>query len=100
MLLNLENRSDLINDYKFRLFNIEKITKHGYMSKCQHPTKKGHELLADIVYEHILNYDEQKPFDFSEKNKSEDIRTLEEIKRDKILEEEKNGPRKKDNSLI
>jgi hypothetical protein len=72
MLLHLEKKDDLIADYKFRLFKIDKTTKHGYMSKCQHPTQKGHELLADIVYEHILNYDKQVPLDFTENYPIED----------------------------
>ena len=56
MLLHLENRDDLIPNYGFRHFNIEKTSEFGWISKCQHPTKKGHELICDIVYEHILNY--------------------------------------------
>ena len=58
MLLHLENRDDLIPNYGFRHFNIEKTSEFGWMSKCQHPTKKGHELICDIVYEHILKYNE------------------------------------------
>lgn len=58
MLLNLENRNDLIPNYGFRNFNPEKITEFGYMSKCQHPTKKGHELLCDLIYDEIKKYDE------------------------------------------
>lgn len=57
MLLHLENRDDLIPYYGFRNFNPDKITEYGYMSKCQHPTKKGHELLCDLIYEEIKNYD-------------------------------------------
>jgi hypothetical protein len=56
MLLHLEDRDDLIPHYGFRNFNPEKITEYGYMSKCQHPTKKGHELLCDLIYEEIKNY--------------------------------------------
>lgn len=100
MLLHLEKKDDLIDDYKFRLFKIKKISKYGYMSKCQHPTKKGHELLADIVYEYILNYDQQQPLDFTEKNKLEDIKSIEEIKKQMIEKEEAEMPRKKDKSLI
>ena len=29
------------------------IIKNDYVSKCQHPTKKGHELLCDVIYRHI-----------------------------------------------
>ena len=56
MLLHLENRDDLIPHYGFRNFKPEKITEYGYMSKCQHPTEKGHELLCDLVYEELKNY--------------------------------------------
>lgn len=56
MLLHLEKREDLIENGKFRDFKIDKISEYGYMSKCQHPTKKGQDLLCDIIYEHILNY--------------------------------------------
>jgi len=31
------------------------------MTKCQHPSEKGHKLLAEIIYEHILKYDEISP---------------------------------------
>ncbi len=64
MLLHLEKRDDLIPYYGFRNFNPEKITEHGYMSKCQHPTQKGHELLCDLVYEEIKNYDYKTQPDF------------------------------------
>jgi hypothetical protein len=57
MLLHLEKRDDLIPKYGFRNFNIEKTSDFGWISKCQHPTKKGHELICDIVYQYILNYD-------------------------------------------
>jgi len=66
MLLHLEKRDDLIPNYGFRNFNPEKITEHGYMSKCQHPTKKGHELLCDLIYEEIKNYDNVKQPNFFE----------------------------------
>lgn len=64
MLLHLENRDDLIPYYGFRNFKPEKITEYGYMSKCQHPTKKGHELLCDLIYDEIKNYDNVKQPNF------------------------------------
>ena len=63
MLLHLEERDDLIKNYGFRNFNIETVSKHGWISKCQHPTLKGHKLIADIIYENILNYDNLKPIE-------------------------------------
>jgi hypothetical protein len=57
MLVHLEGRDDLIPNYGFKNFKPDTITEKGYMSKCQHPTQKGHDLLCDIVYEHIKNYD-------------------------------------------
>ncbi len=66
MLLHLENRDDLIPYYGFRNFKPEKITKYGYMSKCQHPTKKGHELLCDLIYDEIKNYNNVEQPNFFE----------------------------------
>jgi hypothetical protein len=66
MLLHLENRDDLIPHYGFRNFKPEKITEHGYMSKCQHPTQKGHELLCDLIFDEIKKYDIKSSPDFYE----------------------------------
>lgn len=63
MLLHLEERDDLIKNYGFRNFNIETVSKYGWISKCQHPTLKGHKLISDIIYENILNYDNLKPIE-------------------------------------
>jgi hypothetical protein len=40
---------------------IETIGPNGFMTKCQHPSEKGHKLLAEIIYENIMNYDELTP---------------------------------------
>lgn len=61
MLLHLEKRDDLIENYGFREFNVETVSEYGWISKCQHPTLKGHKLIADIIYENILNYENLKP---------------------------------------
>ncbi len=63
MLLHLEKRDDLIKNYGFRIFNIDTVSEYGWISKCQHPTLKGHKLIADIIYENILNYDKLKPIE-------------------------------------
>lgn len=57
MLLHLENRNDLMNDCEFRHFQVDKLSEYGYMSKCQHPTLKSQEILADIIYKQLIEYD-------------------------------------------
>ena len=57
MLVHLEGRDDLIPNYGFKNFKPDTFNSDGYMSKCQHPTQKGHGLLCDIVYQHIIDYD-------------------------------------------
>jgi hypothetical protein len=61
MLMHLEGWEDKMPDYGFRNMKIETIGPNGYMTKCQHPSEKTHKLLAEIIYEHILKYDELVP---------------------------------------
>jgi hypothetical protein len=61
MLMHLEGWEDKMPGYGFRNMKIETIGPNGYMTKCQHPSEKGHKLLAEIIYEHILKYDELVP---------------------------------------
>ena len=61
MLLHLEKRDDLIKNYGFRNFVMDTVSEYGWISKCQHPTLKGYKLIADIIYENILDYDNMKP---------------------------------------
>lgn len=58
MLMHLEGWDKHIPNYGFRNMKIETIGPNGYMTKCQHPSEKGHKLLAEIVYEHIKSYDD------------------------------------------
>jgi hypothetical protein len=78
MLLHLEERDDLIPNYGFRDFKINTVSEHGYMSKCQHPTEKSQLILADIVYEHIVNYDNVvKPdYDYIDMQKYKVLRSI------------------------
>ena len=61
MLMHLEGWDKDLPGYGFRNMKIETIGPNGYMTKCQHPSEKGHKLLAEIIYEHILKYDEISP---------------------------------------
>lgn len=61
MLMHLEGWDRELPGYGFRNMKIETIGPNGYMTKCHHPSEKGHKLLAEIIYEHILNYDEITP---------------------------------------
>jgi hypothetical protein len=61
MLMHLEGWDKDLPGYGFRNVKIDTIGPNGYMTKCQHPSEKGHKLLAEIIYEHILNYDETSP---------------------------------------
>ena len=61
LLLHLEGLDEYIPNYGFRNVKIETIGSNGFMTKCQHPSEKAHKLLAEIIYEHILNYDKLVP---------------------------------------
>jgi hypothetical protein len=61
MLMHLEGWEDKMKGYGFRNMKIETIGPNGFMTKCQHPSEKGHKLLAEIIYENIMNYDELTP---------------------------------------
>jgi len=59
LLLALENKEDLIKLDEpgnflvyYKLF--DKMSNYGYITKCGHPSQKGHEELAKIIYEHII----------------------------------------------
>ncbi len=56
MLMHLEGWDDKMPQYGFRNMKIETMGPNGYMTKCHHPSEKGHKLLAEIIYNHILNY--------------------------------------------
>ena len=58
MLMHLEGWDKDLPRYGFRNMKIETIGPNGYMTKCHHPSEKGHKLLAEIIYDHILKYDE------------------------------------------
>ena len=61
MLMHLEGWDKDLPGYGFRNMKIKTIGPNGYMTKCQHPSEKGHKLLAEIIYDHILKYDELVP---------------------------------------
>lgn len=56
-MLYKQGREDLIGGHNFRSYQVEKHTMDDYISKCQHITKKGHELIADSVIKYIIDYD-------------------------------------------
>lgn len=58
LLLILENRHDLLDfnsSHLFHEFSIkhDKLSPKGYISKCSHPSYKGHEEIAKVIYNHI-----------------------------------------------
>ena len=57
MLLSLDGLDEYIPNYGFRNVKLDTMGPNGYFTKCNHPSEKGHKLLAKIIYEHILNYD-------------------------------------------
>jgi hypothetical protein len=69
LMLHKQGRDELISNYNFRKYNVEKHTEKDYISKCQHPTKIGHELIADIVIKYIENYKDFEPTDFTSVDK-------------------------------
>jgi hypothetical protein len=59
-LLYVENRPDLINGkttWPFHQYGYEseKFSENGYITKCAHPSKKGHKEIARMLYKHILD---------------------------------------------
>lgn len=56
MLLHMEERDDLIQNVRTELLKYETMGKNQYLTKCLHPSYKGHELLADIIYEKIVEF--------------------------------------------
>ena len=65
MLMHLEGWDKYMPNYGFRNMDIKTIGPNGYMTKCQHPSEKGHKILADIVYEHILHYDDTQEIEIN-----------------------------------
>ncbi len=57
MLMHLEGWDDKISGHGFRSIKIDTIGPNGYMTKCHHPSEKGHKLLSQIIYEKILSYE-------------------------------------------
>lgn len=59
-LLHLEGLDELTNNYDENLFykygqSLEKISPKGYITNCSHPSIKGHEMIAKVLYEHITS---------------------------------------------
>jgi hypothetical protein len=57
-LLHLEGRDDMINVMSSSSFyklgqSLEKLSENGYITNCSHPSQKGHEEIAKILYEYI-----------------------------------------------
>lgn len=57
-LLNLEGRKDLKNDENSQKFydfsySLEKLSPNGYITNVGHPSAKGHEAMAEIIYKHL-----------------------------------------------
>lgn len=61
LTMHLEGWDDKIPNYGFRDVKLETMGPNGYMTKCQHLSGKGQILLAEIIYENILNYDKMVP---------------------------------------
>lgn len=64
-LCHLEEREDLIMDKSAALYyefgsKLEKLSPKGYITKCSHPSYKGHEAIADVIYKHIIKQKNKK----------------------------------------
>jgi len=60
LLLLLEKKEDLIdltlsvdNFHKYSK-SFDKMSNYGYITKCSHPSYKGHEILSENIYKHII----------------------------------------------
>jgi hypothetical protein len=69
-ILTKQGREDLVNGF-YMEYKIDKHSEDDYISKCLHPTKKSHKLIANIVYDYIVKYDELVPIDYSEADRKE-----------------------------
>jgi hypothetical protein len=47
------NKIDQSLFYKFGQ-SLEKLSPNGYITNCSHPSQKGHEEIAKIIYNHII----------------------------------------------
>ena len=60
-LCHLEGRDDLITNTDIAYYNfaknLEKLSPNGYITNCAHPSIKGHEAIAEVIFEHILKTD-------------------------------------------
>lgn len=59
LLLTLENREDVIvgklgENFVSYTESFDKLSEHGYITKCSHPSYKGHEVISEIIYKHII----------------------------------------------
>lgn len=58
-LCNLENREDLISptspgNYYNYAYELDKLSPNEYITKCAHPSYKGHEKIAESIYNSII----------------------------------------------
>lgn len=60
LLLSLEKRDDLLDlifsmdNFRKLSISIDKMSDYGYITKCSHPSYKGHEVISEIIYKHII----------------------------------------------
>lgn len=64
-LCHLEGREDLINsisphDYYKYAYKLNKLSPNEYITPCAHPSYKGHEKIAEIIYEEIIKNKQNK----------------------------------------
>jgi hypothetical protein len=58
-LCHLENREDLISlssphHYYEYAYGLDKMSPNGYITKCAHPSNKGHEKIAELIHNEII----------------------------------------------
>ena len=64
-LCHLENREDLINSssphhYYEYAYSLDKMSPNGYITKCAHPSNKGHEKIAELIHNEIIKNKKDK----------------------------------------
>ena len=64
-LCYLENREDLINSssphhYYEYAYSLDKMSPNGYITKCAHPSNKGHEKIAELIHNEIIKNKKDK----------------------------------------
>jgi hypothetical protein len=43
-----------MDNFRKLSISIDKMSDYGYITKCSHPSYKGHEVISETIYKHII----------------------------------------------